>query len=203
MRPGPPFEFLPSGERRVALRPPVDHLCLRDTLHAMSDEQDKLKLSLEPPKLFGRKKKAAEPAQAPAPVAEERAARPVVEPEPEEIAEPEPTAVLPELVEPEPEPVVIEEPEVTGVELMEPDSVTIRVMVKTAPLEQWGVARALRQRIKARFDHEGIKVPFAQRVVWHREDRDQHDQHAQHAQQGRQGGQQDGAARRDRTADEG
>ncbi|GAA3517352.1 mechanosensitive ion channel family protein [Nocardioides daeguensis] len=67
--------------------------------------------------------------------------------------------------------VVIEEPEVTGVELMEPDSVTIRVLVKTAPLEQWGVARALRQRIKARFDHEGIEIPYAQRVVWHREDR--------------------------------
>ncbi len=67
--------------------------------------------------------------------------------------------------------VIIEEPEVTGVEMLTPDSITIRVLVKTAPLEQWAVARALRQRIKARFDHEGIEIPFAQRVVWHREDR--------------------------------
>lgn len=67
--------------------------------------------------------------------------------------------------------VIIEEPEVTGVEMLAADSVTIRVMVKTAPLEQWAVARELRQRIKARFDHEGIEIPFAQRVVWHREDR--------------------------------
>ena len=67
--------------------------------------------------------------------------------------------------------VIIEEPEVTGVETLTPDAITIRVMVKTAPLEQWAVARALRQRIKARFDHEGIEIPFAQRVVWHREDR--------------------------------
>jgi small-conductance mechanosensitive channel len=67
--------------------------------------------------------------------------------------------------------IIIEEPEVTGVEMLAADSVTIRVMVKTAPLEQWAVARALRQRIKARFDHEGIEIPFAQRVVWHREDR--------------------------------
>ncbi|WP_435768857.1 mechanosensitive ion channel family protein [Nocardioides sp. SYSU DS0651] len=67
--------------------------------------------------------------------------------------------------------VVIEEPEVTGVEMLAADAVTVRVMVKTAPLEQWAVARALRQRIKARFDHEGIEIPFAQRVVWHREDR--------------------------------
>jgi small conductance mechanosensitive channel len=66
--------------------------------------------------------------------------------------------------------IVIEEPEVTGVEVFGPDSVTLRVLLKTAPMEQWGVARALRQRIKARFDHEGITIPLPQRVVWHRED---------------------------------
>ncbi|GAA4809062.1 mechanosensitive ion channel family protein [Nocardioides caeni] len=69
--------------------------------------------------------------------------------------------------------VIVEEPEVTGVEMLAADSITVRVMVKTAPLQQWAVARALRQRIKARFDHEGIEMPFAQRVVWHRDDRKQ------------------------------
>ncbi len=64
---------------------------------------------------------------------------------------------------------VIEEPEVTGVEMLAPDSVNLRVMVKTLPMEQWAVARELRQRIKARFDHEGIEIPFAQRVVWHKD----------------------------------
>ena len=65
---------------------------------------------------------------------------------------------------------VIEEPEVTGVEVFGPESVTLRVLLKTAPMEQWGVARALRQRIKARFDHEGIEIPLPQRVVWHRDE---------------------------------
>jgi moderate conductance mechanosensitive channel len=65
---------------------------------------------------------------------------------------------------------IIEEPEVTGVEVFGPESVTIRVLLKTAPMEQWGVARALRQRLKARFDHEGIEIPLPQRVVWHREE---------------------------------
>ena len=65
---------------------------------------------------------------------------------------------------------IIEEPEVTGVEVFGPESVTLRVLVKTAPMEQWGVARALRQRIKARFDHEGIEIPLPQRVVWHRDE---------------------------------
>jgi len=65
---------------------------------------------------------------------------------------------------------IIEEPEVTGVEMLAADSVNLRVMVKTLPMEQWGIARELRQRVKARFDHEGIEIPFAQRVVWHREE---------------------------------
>ncbi len=65
--------------------------------------------------------------------------------------------------------VIIEEPEVTGVEALAADAITLRVLVKTAPMEQWAVARELRQRIKARFDHEGIEIPFPQRVVWHRD----------------------------------
>jgi small conductance mechanosensitive channel len=65
---------------------------------------------------------------------------------------------------------IIEEPEVTGVEVFGPDAVTLRVLIKTAPMEQWGVARTLRQRIKARLDHEGIEIALPQRVVWHREE---------------------------------
>ncbi|GAB4011523.1 mechanosensitive ion channel family protein [Nocardioides ultimimeridianus] len=67
--------------------------------------------------------------------------------------------------------IIVEEPEVTGVEAISLDSITVRLMVKTAPLQQWAVARTLRQRIKARFDHEGIRIPFSQRVVWQSEDR--------------------------------
>jgi moderate conductance mechanosensitive channel len=65
--------------------------------------------------------------------------------------------------------VIIEEPQVTGVEALTVDAVTLRVLVKTLPLQQWAVARELRQRIKARFDHEHIEIPYAQRVVWHRD----------------------------------
>src|SRR5690606_33627908 len=44
--------------------------------------------------------------------------------------------------------VVIERPEVTGVEALSPEAITVRVLAKTAPMQQWAVARALRQRIK-------------------------------------------------------
>ena len=69
--------------------------------------------------------------------------------------------------------VIIEEPEVTGVEALTADAITLRVLVKTAPMEQWAIARELRQRIKARFDHEGIEMPYSQRMVWHRGGRTQ------------------------------
>jgi small conductance mechanosensitive channel len=64
---------------------------------------------------------------------------------------------------------IIEEPEVWGVERLEPDGVVVRVVLKTAPLEQWKVAREMRERIKDRFDALGIEIPRPQRVVWHRQ----------------------------------
>ena len=55
--------------------------------------------------------------------------------------------------------IIIEEPEVWGVERFDKDGAVVRVVLKTAPLQQWPVARALRQRIKARFDDAGIRIP--------------------------------------------
>jgi small conductance mechanosensitive channel len=54
--------------------------------------------------------------------------------------------------------VIIEEPEVWGVEDLTPNWMVVRVTLKTAPLEQWAVAREMRRRIKLRFDHEGIDL---------------------------------------------
>ena len=64
--------------------------------------------------------------------------------------------------------VIIEEPEVWGVQSLSPDGVIVRVTLKTAPMEQWEVAREMRERIKARFDLEKIEIPLPQRVIWHR-----------------------------------
>ena len=54
---------------------------------------------------------------------------------------------------------VLEEPEVWGVEAVGIEGMTIRLVVKTAPLEQWKVARELRSRITAAFAEAGIAVP--------------------------------------------
>jgi moderate conductance mechanosensitive channel len=64
--------------------------------------------------------------------------------------------------------VIIEEPEIWGIESITPDAITIRVTLKTAPMEQWRVARVLRERIKARFDHEGIQAPYPTSYVMNR-----------------------------------
>ncbi len=63
---------------------------------------------------------------------------------------------------------VLSEPEVWGVENLGMDSVTIRLVLKTAPHDQLKVTRELRARIKRAFDEAGIEIPFAQRTVWHR-----------------------------------
>jgi small conductance mechanosensitive channel len=54
---------------------------------------------------------------------------------------------------------VLEEPEVWGVEDLAADSVILRLVVKTEPLQQWKLARELRERIKQTFDAEGIDIP--------------------------------------------
>ncbi len=71
--------------------------------------------------------------------------------------------------DPEYRPEILEEPEVWGVERWDPDGVVMRLVVKTAPQQQWSVARELRERVKARFDAEGIEIPLPQRMVWHRD----------------------------------
>jgi small-conductance mechanosensitive channel len=61
---------------------------------------------------------------------------------------------------------IIEEPDVWGVQSLGPDSVVVRLTLKTMPQQQWVVAREMRERIKARFDEEGITMPLPGRVVW-------------------------------------
>jgi small-conductance mechanosensitive channel len=61
---------------------------------------------------------------------------------------------------------IIEEPEVWGVQSLGPDRVVVRVTLKTMPQKQWMVAREMRERIKARFDSEGITMPLTAPLVW-------------------------------------
>ena len=61
---------------------------------------------------------------------------------------------------------ILEEPEVWGVESLGASGVVIRTVLKTVPADQWKVMRALRFRVKAAFDAEGIEIPFPQQTIW-------------------------------------
>lgn len=63
---------------------------------------------------------------------------------------------------------ILSEPEVWGVEDLGMDGITLRLVIKTAPNDQFMISRELRARIKGAFDEAGIEIPFAQRTIWHR-----------------------------------
>lgn len=54
---------------------------------------------------------------------------------------------------------ILDPPEVWGVQSMTADGITIRLVVKTAPRQQYPIARELRGRISARLRREGIRGP--------------------------------------------
>jgi len=62
-------------------------------------------------------------------------------------------------------PSVLEEPEVWGVEGFGPTGITIRLVIKTQPADQWKVLRELRSRVKVALDRAGIGFGF-QRAPW-------------------------------------
>ncbi|MFH1331022.1 MAG: mechanosensitive ion channel family protein [Actinomycetota bacterium] len=61
---------------------------------------------------------------------------------------------------------VLEEPRVLGVEALDDSAVTLRLVLKVEPGEQWATARLARRRIKDALDRAGIEIPFPQRTVW-------------------------------------
>ncbi|RBP44055.1 mechanosensitive ion channel family protein [Garciella nitratireducens] len=61
---------------------------------------------------------------------------------------------------------IVEGPYVLGVQELGDSSVNIRITAQTKNMEQWGVERQLRQKIKETFDQEGIEIPYPKRVVY-------------------------------------
>jgi small conductance mechanosensitive channel len=60
---------------------------------------------------------------------------------------------------------ILEPPEMWGVQNMDKDGLTLRLVVKTAPRQQYPVARELRTRISSRLQRDGIKGPGQTVVV--------------------------------------
>jgi small conductance mechanosensitive channel len=61
--------------------------------------------------------------------------------------------------------IILEEPEVWGVESVGSVGITLRLVLKTRPADQWDVQRDLRRRINDAFIDAGIQVPVVQQVL--------------------------------------
>lgn len=57
-------------------------------------------------------------------------------------------------------PDIVEGPTVVGVNELGDSGVELRIMARTKPMQQWGVERALKKRVKDVFDREGIVIPY-------------------------------------------
>jgi len=61
---------------------------------------------------------------------------------------------------------ILEPLSILGVDSFGDSSVNIRVMFTTKPLQQWGIGREFRRRIKNTFDEKGIEIPFPHQTVY-------------------------------------
>lgn len=55
--------------------------------------------------------------------------------------------------------------EVIGVDRFDESAIIVRGRIKTRPGQQWRIGREFNRRIKARFDQEGIEIPFRNTTV--------------------------------------
>lgn len=60
---------------------------------------------------------------------------------------------------------ILDDPEVWGVQDLSGESMTIRLVFRTTPLQQWAVARAMRARLKIDLDAAGVRIPLVQQTV--------------------------------------
>ncbi|MGB8956435.1 MAG: mechanosensitive ion channel family protein [Tumebacillaceae bacterium] len=61
---------------------------------------------------------------------------------------------------------IVGEPQVLGVQTFGAHDVVVRMTMDCKPMENFPVARELRKRIKARFDEEGIEIPYPKTVLF-------------------------------------
>jgi small conductance mechanosensitive channel len=61
---------------------------------------------------------------------------------------------------------ILEPIEILGVDAFGESAVEIKVRIKTLPIEQWGVGREYRRRLKKAFDRENIEIPFPHRTLY-------------------------------------
>lgn len=60
---------------------------------------------------------------------------------------------------------ILEAPAFVRIEKFDDSAIIVKIMGKTAPMQQWAITGELRKRLKKAFDKAGIVIPFPQRVI--------------------------------------
>lgn len=61
---------------------------------------------------------------------------------------------------------ILEGPTILGITNLGEYEVSITIVAKTKPMDQWSVEREIRKKVKESFDKENIKIPYTKRVVF-------------------------------------
>ncbi len=61
---------------------------------------------------------------------------------------------------------ILDGPTVLGITDLGESSVSITIVAKTKPMEQWAVEREIRKNVKEAFDRENIEIPYPKRVIF-------------------------------------
>jgi small conductance mechanosensitive channel len=73
--------------------------------------------------------------------------------------------------DPEVGPLILEPLEIFGLDAFGDSSIVVKGRIKTRPIRQWQVGRAINRLIKIRFDEHGIEIPFPHRTLYFGQDR--------------------------------
>ncbi len=60
---------------------------------------------------------------------------------------------------------ILDGPTVLGVSNLDDSSISITIVAKTIPMEQWSVEREIRKKVKETLDRENIEIPYPRRVI--------------------------------------
>lgn len=60
---------------------------------------------------------------------------------------------------------ILEGPKILGVSELGEYDISITIVARTIPMEQWSVERQIRKKVKETFDKENIEIPYPKRVI--------------------------------------
>ena len=61
---------------------------------------------------------------------------------------------------------ILETATILGVDEVSHEGILIRMLIKTAPNQQWAIAREIRLRVQREFIKAGISLGIPQRAIW-------------------------------------